>query len=312
MILFVANLLCTGHGPLETATRISSAEARALLLRTRDASLVREERWSHTSLGGTHFRQGDEDPAGAGIYARIHALAGVSPSVAPVAGLGYWHEAGTAGGHWLEVQRRSANERDLVVEVARQCRDLHGLPVVAVTDSINLWKEEFEVSYRRRIAYALGFHASLRAGSLECYEERYEPLIAGTAAQLDPIVSGHLASRRFVDELDGFSVLLNLLSRLHGTMAYERHHGAPAPRAPGKVRLYRDKVQMLEGKLAEVSRRVKRVLNADGRSALRALRLELRAERDGGFWNVDSSPIWGMGQWPDDGRKGGPREMVRS
>lgn len=109
--------------------------------------------------------------------------------------------------------------------------------------------------FRRRIAYALGLHASLRAESLECYEARYEPLIVGTAAQLAPMVSGHLATPRFVDELDGFSIMLNLLSRLHGTMAYERHHGAPASRAPGKVLFYRDKVQLLEGKLAEVSRR---------------------------------------------------------
>jgi hypothetical protein len=298
MILYVANLLCTDHEPIAMATRFSSAEARALLLHTKDASLVQEERWSDTSLGGTDFCQGDQDPGGVGIYARIHALAGISLSIAPVAGLGYWHEAGTAGDHWRDVQRRAANERDLVVEVAKRCRDVHTLPVVAVTDSVNLRKEEFEVSFRRRVAYALGFHASLRAGSLECYEARYEPLIVGTAAQLGQVASGHPASHPLADQLDGFSLLLNLLSRLHGTLAYERHHDAPAPRAPGKVLFYRDKVALLEGKIAEVSRGLKRALNVDGHSALRSLLLQLRSERDGGFWNVDSSPIWGMAQWP--------------
>lgn len=290
MILNCANFLCTDHEPIVMATSFSSAEARALLLRTKDISLVQEGRWSHTSFGGTRFRDSDADD-NRGIYAHIHAMAGVSLSIAPLAGLGYWHEGGTMGDEWREVQQRAADERALVVEVSKRCRDLHSLPVVAVTDSLSEWREEFEVSFRRRIAYALGFHASLCAGSLECYEARYEPMIVGTPAQLGQVASGG-------DELDSFSLLLNLLSRLHGTMAYEQRHGVPAPRAPGKVLFYRGKVALLEGQLTNVSRRLKRRLNADGRDALRSLLVQLRSERDGGFWNVDSSPIWGMGKWP--------------
>lgn len=297
MILYVANLLCTDHAPITTATRLSSAEARALLLRTQEASIAPKERWRQASLGGTDFRQGGDDPAGIGIYANIHKLAGVSMDIAPVMGLGFWHEGGTAGDHWRDVQRRAANERDLVVEVAARCRDVHELPVVAETDSVSLWKGDPGVSYRRRIGYAVGFSESLRAGSLACYEARYEVLITGTAAQLDREAGPPPATFQLAGTLDAFSRFLNLLARLHGTMACERAGGAPSPAAPGRVESYRGKVQLLEGRLAEVSRPLQWVMNADGRSALRSLRRQLASERDSGIWNVDSSPIWGMGAW---------------
>lgn len=286
MILCYANLLCVDRDPIAAATSMTADEARALLLRTQDVALVDDARWARASLLGTGFRQEDDDPRGLGLYRCLHLRAGVTLGVAPLAGLGFSHEAGTMGGEYRELPRARADERRLVEAIGEYCRELHGLPVVAETDVLGEWREDFATSFRRRIAYALGFHASLRAGSLACYEVRHAPLIVGTAAEVDELIRGD-------DELERFSLALNLLARLRRAIAHERRHGAPSPAAPGAVAARRDKISLLEGRLAEASERVERRLNADGRLALRSLLRQLDAER--GAWQVDLSPIWGTG-----------------
>ena len=288
MILCLANILCTDHEPMVMATRFSSSEARALLLRARDLARAIDERWAQASLGGTRFSEIESDAAE--TNARVHDPTGVSLAIAPIAGLGFWHEVSTAGGEWRETRRKVSDERGAVVEISKALRYHHDLPLLAVIDSISEWREDFDVSFRRRIAYAIGFHASLRTGSLQCYEAWYKALILDAAATLDSVGSSE------PDEVDSFSILLNLLARLHGTMAYERHHGEPDPRAPGRVFAYHDKVARLQARLEVSCKRLEALFNVDGRAALGALLLQLRSEHDAGNWNVASSPVWGRGR----------------
>lgn len=288
MILCYANILCVDRDPVELASSLTSEEARALLLRAQEAVVVDDLRWGQASLVGTRFRQGGDDPRGLGIYRCIHLRAGASLGVAPAAGLGFAHEVGTMGDECGHMPRYKADERWLVEATAEYCRELHGLPVVAEVDALGECCEDFATSYRRRIAYALGFQASLRAGTCECYEARCGALVAGTVAAVDEAVRGR-------DELESFSLCLNLLAWLRRAIAHERRMAAPHPGAAGKVQARGDKLALLEGRLAEVSDLLERRMNADGRFAVRMLLRQLEAERSEGAWQVDISPLWGQG-----------------
>lgn len=292
MILCHANLLCIGRDPTFLATAMTADEARALLLRSQDVAVVDDARWARASLLGTGFREGD-GPHAAGIYRCIFLRAGLTLSVAPVAGLGFAHEGGTMGDEYRLLPRKHADERQLVEAVAEFCTELHGLPVTAELDSFAEGQAAFETAYRRRIAYALGFHASLRAGSRACIEAHDGLLVAGTAARLDELARGR-------DELESFSLRLNLLARLRRMITHERHRGAPWP-GLSPVQSGRDKLALLTGRLAEVTKQMASRLNADGSFALRALHRQLDAERD--TWQVDIPPVWGEGSEfsaPDD------------
>lgn len=288
MILLCANLLCVGGDPLALACSTTAEEAGALLRRTQDPALVDDARWGAATLVGTGFRMDGDNPRGLGLHHILYLRAGITWSVAPAAGLGFSHEAGTMGDEYREVLRARASERRLVEAISEYCQGIHGLPVAAEVDAIGEWREDFAISYRRRIAYALGFHASLRAGSRACFEVRDAPLILGTAAELDVAARGS-------DAFEAFSLRLNLLARLRRAIAHERRHGAPHRAVAGAVHARREKEDLLEGRLAEASEQVARRLHADGQLALRTLLRHLRAERDEGAWQVDIAPVWGSG-----------------
>lgn len=285
MILCYANLLCIDRDPLSLATSMTAVEARALLLRSQDAAVIDDPRWARASFLGTGFREGD-GPYAQGIYRCIFLRAGLTLAVAPAAGLGFAHEGGTMGDEYRLLQREKADERQLVELVAEFCQELHGLPVTAEIDSFGEWQATFETSYRRRIAYGLGFHASLRAGSRACFEGHDQLLAAGTVAQLDALTHGR-------DEFEDFSLRLNLLARLRRMIAHEHHHGAPWP-GLSKVQSRQDKLALLKGRLGEVTDQLTPGLNTDGQFALRALHRQLHAERNA--WQVDISPVWGEGK----------------
>src|SRR5262245_19480039 len=147
MILSYAWLICPDHDSIVLATQFSSAQARELLLSTRDASVVADPRWLQSSLGGTGLREADGGAGTEGLYAKVHRLAGVSLRIAPLAGLGSWHEMGTAGDGWRIARDRAAADESLVLNVAEQCRTQRGLPVVAEAPSPGEGRESFEESF---------------------------------------------------------------------------------------------------------------------------------------------------------------------
>jgi hypothetical protein len=286
-----ANLICIDHSPLAMATEFSSDQVRASLVAIqRDAS---DERWQQATLGGTNFRE--RGSCSGEVYRSIHASAGVSMDIAPLAGLGFWHDWATMGGEGLIGSDKQAaeHERRCVEEAAAQSNARGEPGVIAATNTLGVWPEEFVLSFQRRLVYALGYAASLRTGTMDVYDAWYQIAVLGSPAQLQDVGRGS-------EELVRFSTALNLLARLDGTMAYERHHGAPHEGAPGKVAHYRAKVAVLDGMITSTARELKAGLNADGRVALRVLLGQLQSGRRDGQRTVLEPPVWGLHV---DGRK---------
>jgi hypothetical protein len=286
-----ANLVCLDLSPWEMATRVTSEQARASLLATRDGAA--DERWRAATLGGTNFRE--RGSCSGDVYKSIHASAGVSLDVAPLAGLGFWHDWATMAGEGLigSAQQAAEHERRCVEELAAQSNARGEPAVIAATNTLGVWPEDFVLSFQRRLVYALGYAASLRAGTMDVYDAWYETAVLGLPAQLGAVGRGS-------EGIVCFSTALNVLARLDGTMAYERRHGAPHQGAPGTVAHYRAKVTALDGMITSTARGLKAELNADARVALRVLLGQLRSERRDGTCNVLEPPVWGMHV---DGRK---------
>ena len=286
-----ANLVCMDLSPWEMATRFSSDQVRASLLATQD--VVADACWREARLGGTNFRE--RGSCSGDVYKSIHASAGVSLEVAPLAGLGFWHDWATMGGEGLIGTDKEAAEYEqcCVEEAAARVNARGELAVIAVTNTLGVWPEDFVLSFQRRLVYALGYAASLRAGTMDVYDAWYEPTVLGSPAPLADVGQGS-------EDVVRLSILLNVLARLDGTMAYERRHGEPHPGAPGRVAHYRAKVAALDEVVESTARRLKAELNVDGRVALRVLLGELRSERRVGRWNVLEPPVWGLHV---DGRK---------
>jgi hypothetical protein len=275
MIPCYANLITIDVDEMLLATQVSLREVQSTLGYLEKLALDDSIRdvWDGATFRGAGFRVG----AGRAI--------GETLDVAPVAGLGFWTQAwpthlSASAAERVEEERR-ATER--VVEAAR---GRLGLPIAARTGVISETDYSFEVAFRRRIAYAMGYRASLLAQGWERYDAIFRHVVDGEAEQIE-------TDDGCDETISQFSLTLNLLARLEGAVAYERDHGRPHPHAPGRVRDYEAKVDMLESRLNELADLVRGTLNEDGRIALHAILYELRSQRMAGVWNVEDSPRWG-------------------
>jgi hypothetical protein len=270
-----ANLITVDVDEILLATRMSLHDVQSTLdsLRNVDLDDAVHDGWRGATFGGVGFRV----DAGRAV--------GETLDVAPMAGLGFWTQAwpehlSTSATTRVEEERR-AIER--VVEVAAGQLDV---PIVARTEVLSETDYPFEVAYRRRLAYAMGYRASLLAGDRGRYDALVRDVMIGEVEQIE-IVNG-------CDEtVSQFSCTLNLLARLEGAMAYERDNGRPHPNVLGRIRDYEAKVRRLESLLNELVEVLRGTLNEDGRIALHAILYELQSQRLAGIWNVEDSPRWG-------------------
>jgi hypothetical protein len=226
--------------------------------------------WEEASFQGTGFR-----------VEAVDAI-GVSMDVAPLAGIGFsipaWPSHLSASDLAMVKEKRQALQL-----IAKSTAGRTSLPIAAVTDFISDTEYPFEIAFRRRIAYALGYRALLSTRDAASFESLYDDLIRGTAEVIESLVRGR-------DEISKFSIALNLLARLEGTMSHERDHGQP----PHTIRDYHKKVIALEERLKLLIASMRSEFNEDGRAALHGVLRELDSQRSSGIWNVKGTfPLWG-------------------
>jgi hypothetical protein len=174
-----------------------------------------------------------------------------------------------------------------VMEVASAAWGARSLPVFVQVDIEAHQSYDFDEAYRRRLAYALGFAASLEAGSMAPYLTREEALLHG---DLDDIVALCAGLRGF----SALSIFANLLARLGGAAGLEVVQ--PSGRQP-QARPVADpdrKQRWLESELRRSSETVLAELNEDGRAALAGLLREVECARQDGHYGRGRYPSWGL------------------
>ncbi len=259
-------------------------------------------------------------------------LLGVSTARACAWGLGYWRDerhlrqlpdhllrglsdpsphrravarrlvAGARGG----IGRRNAEIRDLQQlrrRVGEGCR--WPLKVVAAEDGTIVY--ELEEAFRRWLAYHLAYEASLTAGSLAPYD-RLASVISGTSDRLRAASPGP-------DEPAAFSILLNTLSLLDRTRAYEASSRQPHESIRSAVVEGDVKRRWLRQQLDLARKRKRSEVGVDAEIAMDALVREADFLRDQGIHFNLALPEWGKiggAAWYDGGstiprKQRGPR-----
>lgn len=163
-----------------------------------------------------------------------------------------------------------------VMEVASAARDT--LPVCVGIDIEADESFEFDEAYRRRLAYALGFAASLEEGSMAPYLSRQDALLRGELDDLIALCSG-------LGGFSGLSISANLLARLGGLIA-GLEVARPIPDVAAKQR-------WLESELQRTSEMIRHDLNEDGRAALLGLLSEVESARHDPCHSQGRYPAWG-------------------
>jgi hypothetical protein len=241
---------------------------------------------------------------------------GVSLAWAPLAGIGFYREDDYVTEVPVIDPSMSPIQRALLRKYEAQLREQASLrgpevlavrlltegaagrlpfPVTAALGFQSSWVHDFRAAYIRRLAYGLGFEASLRAGSLQPYEALYPVLIDGTAAELRNALPPP-------DAALSFSVLLNLRGVLDAVSAYERDHEGPAPRLSGRAVDAAAKRTLLSNQLARAAEARKLPLHNEGQLAVDALLAESQRLSDKSPWWDGYPPDWSDARVPDPGR----------
>lgn len=174
-----------------------------------------------------------------------------------------------------------------VLEVASAAREAHALPVCAAVNIAGDRSYGFDEAYRRRLAYALGFAASLAAGSLAPYKTREPALLHGGLGDLVAVCPS-------LGDVEGLSIAANLLARLVKVVAGLETGDARGPQPPVRhVPEANRKRQWLEAELRRASDEVREGLNEDGRAALSGLLLEVGRAGTDIRHRYDRYPAWG-------------------
>lgn len=270
-----ANLITVDLDAIFLAQNISTNKVRKTLTSLGTYALDANARsiWNQGGFYGVGFKIDSAE------------LIGTSMAIAPVAGVGFCTFSWPS-----HLDKNAVSEVNLQGEVLRRITkaadDQMMLPITYIADFIGDTDYIFEVAFRRRISYRIGFYASILKKDFNCYDRLFEATIIGNPSQLEVISNNE-------NNLVNFSITLNLLARLNGTMAYEQHHGIPHSKSPGRVRDYSIKLSMLEARLQKLANLIKQTFNDDGRVAINALLFELENQRIAGIWNVIDSPCWG-------------------
>lgn len=292
-----ADLIVADVDSFESLRDSSAVETRAALASLADVAkeLGLDQLWARAEFVGL-----DRGEGAPGVTARL----GLSMAWACQPGVGFRRN------HYLHtsipeaVEQLLANPRRQVGEVlkARTEEDaaIRGPEIAALrriakaatgrcpistrvaVDIKATWDYGFDVAYRRRLAYALAYEASITTASFAPFDERLPALHLGSLEELaarlpEPSVS------------HAFSIGLNLLANLDRTVTYqnEKHdteRGVPDAAA---------KRDLLGDYLNKASRFLEPSLAPDGQIALNALLREVEIERELRIHNISIRPRWG-------------------
>ena len=275
MIPCWTNLISVKLDEISFARSVSAAEVKAVLntLDNYVSDTNVRDIWNLATFCGTGFKLNAAN------------LVGISMAIAPVAGIGLCTFAWP--NHLSQATVAEVNKQGEILQIiATAAKNRMKLPVAAVTNFISDTEYPFEVAFRRRIAYAIGFHASLLKQNINYYDAWFKTIIIGEVSQAETIGNDE-------NKLIEFSVVLNLLARLNGTMAYEQDNGKPHDKVSEQVRDYEAKLAILEHRLQCLANLINQDFNEDGKVALNALLYEVNNQQKSGIWNVLDSPCWG-------------------
>lgn len=307
MTSFYGDLIVPNINPIEAAQRYTASEIRLVL---EDLTQVAErlrlgKLWAKAAITGP---DGEKKYPGASTK---EARIGISMEFACSAGIGFLRD------YYLEPDvpadalkmlshgnpnRRAFAEKRLATVKARvairkpEIQAIHTIaeavsgqypfPVRIATNIQAGWVYTFEEAYRRRLAYALGFEASITEKSLTVYEERLATLIAGSLTDLVSVCPA-------VDESHAFSIYLNLLASLDGATAYQTSKDEVHPDLSSEVTAGVQKRTFLVEHLQEAAENRMKTLNSDGCIAVRALLAESELIHQRGRYYRSVPPLWG-------------------
>ncbi|WP_168790596.1 hypothetical protein [Paraburkholderia aromaticivorans] len=177
-------------------------------------------------------------------------------------------------------------EIEMLNTVARRAADAQRVALRVIEQAEGSWIYGFDVAYRRRLAYALAFEASIEQRSLEPYIRWWLPLISLNARDFATVAPDAAAPH-------AFSVLLNLAAMLNRADAFERANGCSHPALPGRIAEVEAKRALLRERLETAAAARMKTLSSDGQIALRALFIELAFQRKVGTLHVTTFPRWG-------------------
>lgn len=152
----------------------------------------------------------------------------------------------------------------VIEQMVELSKTLVPFPLRAATDRITAMNTKICLAYRQRIAYELGFEASIAARSFEPYNRFFEPVLTGSLEMVQKLTPA-------ITEQYAFSIYLNLLSYLNSAIVYEAQKGEPYPEAAGRVYEGQKKRAYLHDQLIKAALNKEQSLNKDGRIALRLL-----------------------------------------
>jgi hypothetical protein len=259
-----ADLIVPGADLYEVARNYPLKQLRGELARAAEVAVALGMRkiWREARLCGTNTRRNPPYPD--------DQAPGLSLTCAPIAGVGFVYE--------YEIDPRlqpRKNRRESLREVASTMRAR--VPVEVALDVTAKIDVPFEPAYRRQMAYALGFEASLRAGSMEPYESRMRALSVGSVDEL-------VAALPAVQDPLALSICLNLAMRLQADATHEHEKGMARRGSHGEIVDAGRKRAILDERIAQASALMHRQLTVDGRIALEALHAELKRFRESGVW----------------------------
>lgn len=174
----------------------------------------------------------------------------------------------------------------VIEQMVELSKTLVPFPLRAATDRITAINTKICLAYRQRIAYELGFEASIAARSFEPYNRFFEPVLTAPLEVVEKLTPA-------ITEQYAFSIYLNLLSYLNSAIVYEAKKGEPYPDAAGRVYEGQKKRAYLHDQLIKAALNKEQSLNKDGRIALRLLLWELQDDYARGIHGNLYYPIWG-------------------
>ena len=301
MSAFFGDLIVPDVDPLEAAATLPAYEVRAALeaLGNFADKAGAGTLWQRAVLVGT---DGAPDPPGP-----ARGVVGISLAWACVAGIGYWRDhylpreplppptPAQPSSKFLDFLRtKSASEASIrgpEVDALRRTLAAAGnaapFPLKVLVDIGGTWAYSFEGSYRRRLAYALAFEASIRTGSLEPYTSFAESLAVANAPDF-------ISELSTIETRGAFSVFLNLVSLLDRMLAAESTPDSAQGTPVFRVVDAEAKRSYLVAQLKSAAAQRSSSLTEDGKIALRALLAELDLLRGWGITPLSPLPRWGI------------------
>ncbi|MGB3292058.1 MAG: hypothetical protein WBB01_03580 [Phormidesmis sp.] len=236
---------------------------------------------------------------------------GISMNHACTSGIGFWHE------HYLHksisdidtqlcdsgspaqqamAQRRIKQAQDemairipeikTIQQIFEAVQAQSQLPLRLALDVKGSFAYDFEIGFRRTLAYALAYEASIAAGSLAPYDSVVSPLIVGDISELRKATP--LSTDRYA-----LSIYLNLLSKLNAAAAYQRRQSNCHPDLPGEVNQLEIKRAFLTESMQEAAGHRSKTLTKDGKLSIQALLKEVQLNYDQNIYSI-APQLWGQ------------------